>query len=222
MAFWFRPTGRRAGVTCSVIFGVNSNWEAWRAPTGSSSLTWEFDWRNRRSHEQQIADRNRTAGITWPPCSINSTGAFQLYVNGVLDASSTATIASQAAALLTIGTSHRRHRALTSRGDRRLSHLRSHNHRRGGDRRALWPHGPLEADRDERHDCDRQLGPRRSTGTYTNSPTLAQAGPYPGAGANAASFDGTNDYVNGPVATNYTLEEGFSIAGWVYLNAYID
>jgi hypothetical protein len=58
-------------------------------------------------------------------------------------------------------------------------------------------------------------------GTYTNSPTLAQGGPYPGAGQYAASFDGTNDYVNGSASTSYELEDGFSIACWVNLDAYV-
>jgi hypothetical protein len=59
-------------------------------------------------------------------------------------------------------------------------------------------------------------------GTYTNSPTLAQAGPYPGAGQYAPSYDGTNDYVNGAAATNYSFDDGFSIAGWINLDAYLD
>jgi hypothetical protein len=65
---------------------------------------------------------------------------------------------------------------------------------------------------------------KAQNGTYTNGPTLAQAGPYPGAGQYAARFDGTNDYVNGASAsTNYdTLSDGFTIATWVYLNGYVN
>lgn len=61
-----------------------------------------------------------------------------------------------------------------------------------------------------------------NNGTYTNSPTLAQAGPYPGAGQYAPSYDGTNDYVNGPAATTFDFADGFSVAGWVNLDANID
>lgn len=59
-------------------------------------------------------------------------------------------------------------------------------------------------------------------GTYTSGPILAQAGPYPGAGQYASSFDGSNDYVSGATATNYPLTNSYSIAGWVYLNAHVD
>jgi hypothetical protein len=54
---------------------------------------------------------------------------------------------------------------------------------------------------------------RDNDGTYTNSPTLAQAGPYPGAGQYAPQFDGTNDHVaTGDIYPE--LGEGFSIAVW--------
>jgi hypothetical protein len=60
-------------------------------------------------------------------------------------------------------------------------------------------------------------------GTYANGPTLAQAGPYPGNGQNAASFDGANDVVNGAASTNYAdFADGFSVAGWVYFNAFLN
>jgi hypothetical protein len=58
-------------------------------------------------------------------------------------------------------------------------------------------------------------------GTYTNTPSLAQAGPYPGAGLYAPSFDGVNEYVNGAASTNYELVDGFSVASWVKLDTYV-
>ncbi len=59
-------------------------------------------------------------------------------------------------------------------------------------------------------------------GAHTNGPSIGQAGPYPGAGQYAASFDGSNDYVNGAVATVYSFADGFSIATWVKLDAYLN
>src|SRR5262249_37579851 len=52
-----------------------------------------------------------------------------------------------------------------------------------------------------------------NNGTYTNGPTLAQAGPYPGGGQCAAQFDGTNDHVVlGDM--NQDLSGGFTVAAW--------
>jgi hypothetical protein len=59
-------------------------------------------------------------------------------------------------------------------------------------------------------------------GMHTNGPSLGQEGPHPGAGRYAASFDGVNDYVNGALATNYAFADGFSIAAWVNLDAYLN
>lgn len=59
-------------------------------------------------------------------------------------------------------------------------------------------------------------------GTYTSGPTVGQAGPYPGPGQYSASFDGTNDYVNGAASTNYSFDDGFSIAAWVNLDTYVN
>ncbi|HYO24314.1 MAG TPA: LamG domain-containing protein [Lacipirellulaceae bacterium] len=60
-------------------------------------------------------------------------------------------------------------------------------------------------------------------GTHTNGVAVGQSGPYPGLGQYAASFDGVNDYVAGPAATNYTsFDDGFSIAGWVFLDSYVN
>lgn len=58
-------------------------------------------------------------------------------------------------------------------------------------------------------------------GAYTGGPALAQAGPYQGPGQYAVSLDGADDRVDGPVSTSYAFADGFSIAGWVRLNAHV-
>ncbi len=52
-----------------------------------------------------------------------------------------------------------------------------------------------------------------SDGTYTNGVALNTSGPYPGTGAIAADFDGTNDHVDLP-DMNFDFSQGFSAAFW--------
>ena len=61
-------------------------------------------------------------------------------------------------------------------------------------------------------------------GVYTNGAVVAQVGPYPGVGQYATTFDGVNDYVDGPSASaNYaSMPDGFSIAGWVRLDVHVN
>ena len=54
-------------------------------------------------------------------------------------------------------------------------------------------------------------------GTYTNAPVLGQPGPNPGVLANAAEFNGTNNYVNIPDLEAYSshTSSGITVAAWV-------
>ncbi len=61
-----------------------------------------------------------------------------------------------------------------------------------------------------------------NNGTYSGGVTLNQTGPYPGAGAIAADFDGVNDRVDATVVNNTQLQSTVSIAAWVYLDSYVN
>ena len=57
-------------------------------------------------------------------------------------------------------------------------------------------------------------GPSGLDGTYQNGVVLNSAGPYPGAGAVAAQFDGANDRVSLPSA-NFSFSGGITISAWI-------
>jgi hypothetical protein len=59
-----------------------------------------------------------------------------------------------------------------------------------------------------------------NNGTYTGGVTLNQSGPYPGAGAITASFDGTNDYVAAGNQSCYDITENVTVAAWIKVNAF--
>jgi hypothetical protein len=59
-----------------------------------------------------------------------------------------------------------------------------------------------------------------NNGTYTSGPTLAAAGPYPGAGLRAANFDGTDDYVATSNEFNYDLSGPMSVAAWIKVDTF--
>ncbi len=54
-------------------------------------------------------------------------------------------------------------------------------------------------------------------GTYTNSPLLGQAGPYPGELTTAPQFNGTSNYVEIPDNSAYSsqVSSGITVAAWV-------
>jgi hypothetical protein len=61
-----------------------------------------------------------------------------------------------------------------------------------------------------------------NNGTYTNSPVLASAGPYPGAGDKAANFDGVNDYVDIPNESRYDVTGAMAVAAWIKVDVFDD
>jgi hypothetical protein len=62
--------------------------------------------------------------------------------------------------------------------------------------------------------------PNLNTGTYTGGVTLASAGPYPGAGDKAASFDGVNDYVSTANDYLYDITGPITIGAWIKVNSF--
>jgi hypothetical protein len=54
-----------------------------------------------------------------------------------------------------------------------------------------------------------------NTGTYTNSPTLGQAGPLAGDSDTAVQFDGSNDEMQGPNVFGYAGTASFSVEFWL-------
>jgi hypothetical protein len=57
-------------------------------------------------------------------------------------------------------------------------------------------------------------------GTYTNGVVLGSTGPYPGAGSDAANFDGVNDYVATANEYLYDLSGPLSVAAWIKVDTF--
>lgn len=60
------------------------------------------------------------------------------------------------------------------------------------------------------------------SGTYSGGVTLNQTGPYFGAGAIAANFDGVNDGVDASVVNISAAQSRVSVAAWVYVDTYVN
>jgi RHS repeat-associated protein len=61
---------------------------------------------------------------------------------------------------------------------------------------------------------------RSNTGTYTNSPTLAQTGAIESDPNDSTDFDGTNDYVSVAASSSLNDLTQFSAEGWIYLDSF--
>jgi hypothetical protein len=59
-----------------------------------------------------------------------------------------------------------------------------------------------------------------NNGTYTSGVTLNQAGPYPGVGAAAADFDGSDDFVAIPNESLYDVTGHITVAAWFKVDAF--
>jgi Concanavalin A-like lectin/glucanases superfamily len=61
-----------------------------------------------------------------------------------------------------------------------------------------------------------------NTGTYTNTPTLGQAGALTGDTTTSVSFNGTNEYVNVPDAASLRITGSITIEAWIRSNTLIN
>lgn len=57
-------------------------------------------------------------------------------------------------------------------------------------------------------------------GTYTNGVTLGNSGPYLGPGANAAGFDGFNDYVAIPNESAFDITNEITVSAWIKVDQF--
>jgi hypothetical protein len=62
--------------------------------------------------------------------------------------------------------------------------------------------------------------PTGNDGTYTSGVTLNQAGPYPGVGAVAPDFDGSDDFVAIPNESLYDITGPITVAAWFKVDAF--